>query len=102
MLAVVQTDEENFNDGFCKFVYTIVVVFIPHNDGGKRLNSSPFLDKVIWLDIFFFKEVDNFFDLIVIFFICISSDNDLKLFTGTLSLFLISIFKEYVTYQWDF
>lgn len=102
MLAVVQTYEENFNDGLCEFVYTIVVVFIPHNDGGKRLNSSPFLYKIIWLNIFFFEEVDDFFDLIVIFFISISSDNDLKLFTGTLSFLLISIFKEYVTYQWGF
>lgn len=90
MFTVVQTDEENFNDGFCEFVNAIVVVFVPHDDGGKRLNSCSFFDEIIGLNIFFFEEVDDFFDLIVIFFISISSDNDLKLFTGTLTFFLIS------------
>lgn len=94
MLTIVQTDEENFNNGFSEFINAIVVVFITQDDRRERLYSCSFFDKVIWLNVFFFEKVDDFLDLIVIFFIGIAPDNYLKLFTGTLSFLFISDFKE--------
>ncbi len=90
MFGIIESGQQYFNDGLGEFIDAIAVIFITIDDGRKGLDAGSFFDEIVGFDVFLFEEVDDFIDLIVIFFVGIASDDDFELFACRVSFLLVS------------